>query len=136
MSGDSELERLKAERLAEMRRNMSSGPGGTGPPPPPSAQGAGRTDYRDILVKSLGYRGAEVLQNAESQFPGEAPAVVQQLGRLLESGEIAAPVDGGSLLALFRSVGLGVRMATRISVEQDGKLVPLSDRFGAEKREG
>ena len=33
------------------------------------------------------------------------------------------------LLALFRSVGLNVRMDTKINVEQDGKFVSLSDRF-------
>ncbi|HIH68590.1 MAG TPA: double-stranded DNA-binding protein, partial [Candidatus Nitrosotenuis sp.] len=34
------------------------------------------------------------------------------------------------LLALFRSVGIHVRMQTKINIEQDGKFVSLSDKLG------
>jgi len=88
---------------------------------PPSA--------RDMLLKKLGYRGLEVLQNAESQFPNETKIVVEKLGELLISGEIDEEIDGGKLLALFRSVGISVRMQTKINVEQDGKFVSLSEKL-------
>ena len=39
-------------------------------------------------------------------------------------------LDGGNLLALFRGVGLNVRMKTKINVEKDGKFVSLSDKLG------
>src|SRR3989304_1413613 len=52
---------------------------------------------REILVKNLGYRGLEVLQNAESQFPSETKIVVEKLGELLYSGEISEEIDGGKL---------------------------------------
>jgi len=38
-------------------------------------------------------------------------------------------MDGGQLLALFRSVGINVRMETKINVEQEGKFVSLSDKL-------
>ena len=84
---------------------------------------------RDSLIKILGFRGLEVLENAESQFPTEAKMIVDKLSELIKSGEINESLDGGKLLSLFRSVGLNVRMATKINVEQDGKFVSLSDKF-------
>ena len=63
----------------------------------------------------------EVLENAESQFPNETKVVVDQLGQLLKSGEINEEIDGGKLLLLFRSVGINIRMQTKINIEQDGK---------------
>lgn len=86
--------------------------------------------YRDIVISHLGYRGMEVLQNAESQFPNEAKMVIEKLGQLFHTGEINEELDGGKLLALFRSVGIHVRMQTKINIEQDGKFVSLSDKLG------
>ncbi len=84
---------------------------------------------RDILVANLGYRGLEVLENAEKQFPNETKMIVEKIAELLSSGEINETLDGGKLLLLFRSVGLNIRMDTKINVEQDGKFVSLSDKL-------
>ncbi len=77
----------------------------------------------------MGYRGLEVLENAESQFPNETKLIVSKLSELIKTGEINEILDGGKLLALFRTVGLSIRMKTKINVERDGKLVSLSDKF-------
>ena len=45
------------------------------------------------------------------------------------SEEVNEEIDGGKLLLLFRSVGMNVRMKTKINVEQDGKFVSLSDKL-------
>ncbi len=126
--GDGELERLMARRLAEMRQNLSQR-GQDGGSPEAGRGGAERPKFRDVLAKSLGHRGLEVLQNAEAQFPGEAAAIADKLGRLIAAGEVKETIDGGKLLFLFRTVGLAVRMPTRISVEQDGRMVSLSDKL-------
>jgi hypothetical protein len=55
--------------------------------------------------------------------------IVQKLSELIKTGEINQTLDGGKLLELFRSVGLNVRMATKINVEQDGKFVSLTDKL-------
>jgi len=122
---DNELERLKAKRLAEMHKNISfkqnqeeSAKEKKDAPLP-----------RDILVRCLGYRGLEVLQNAEAQFPNETKIVVQKMAELISSGEVNEEIDGGKLLLLFRTVGLNIRMETKINVEQDGKFVSLSDKL-------
>ena len=84
---------------------------------------------RNLLVRKLGFRGLEVLENAESQFPNETKIIVEKLSELIQTGEINETIDGGKLLTLFRSVGLNVRMATKINVEKDGKFVSLSDKL-------
>ena len=91
---------------------------------------------RDVLINILGFRGLEVLENAESQFPTETKIVVEKLSELIKTGEINESIDGGKLLTLFRSVGLSVRMATKINVEQDGKFVSLSDKLSKSSDDG
>jgi len=48
---------------------------------------------------------------------------------LILSGDITEVLDGGNLLALFQSIGINVRMKTKINVEKDGKFVSLSDKL-------
>jgi DNA-binding TFAR19-related protein (PDSD5 family) len=70
-----------------------------------------------------------VLQNAERQYPNEAKLVIDKLGQLIHGGEIDEEIDGGKLLALFRSVGVNVRMETKIKIEKEGKFVSLSEKL-------
>ena len=108
---DSELERLKAKRLAEMQKNIST---------------------KQETKSDSEPQKETVLENAESQFPNESKMIVEKLSELIKTGEIdesLESLDGGKLLALFRSVGLNVRMATKINVEQYGKFVSLSDKL-------
>jgi DNA-binding TFAR19-related protein (PDSD5 family) len=121
---DKELEQLKKKRLAEMEKNIALKKQQeeiSTQEKPPSA--------RKTLVKNLGYRGLEVLENAEYQFPSDTKIVVEKLGELLNSGEINEEIDGGKLLVLFRSVGINVRMENKINIEKDGKFVSLSDKL-------
>jgi len=127
---DSELERLKAKRLAEMQKNISTKQRIESTPEPTKETVS--ENPRDSLVKILGFRGLEVLETAESQFPNETKMIVEKLSELVKTGEINESIDGGKLLALFRSVGLNVRMATKINVEQDGKFVSLSDKLSSQ----
>ncbi len=122
MSADDELERIKAKRLAEMQRNLSRQAESE------QAQPKKRT-ARDILTERLGYRGIEVLEAAEAQFPAQASAITEKLAELVLRGEVEGAIDGGELLSLYRIVGLRVRVNTTISVEKDGKKVSLSDKL-------
>jgi len=125
---DKELEILKAKRLAEMQKNLSF--------QEKQKESEQKSDIvteqitlRDYVVKNLGYRGMEVLQNAESQFPNEAKIIIEKIGELIASGDINEILDGGKLLVLFRSVGVNIRMQNKINVEQDGKFVSITDKF-------
>ena len=78
---DKELEILKAKRLAEMQKNLSF--------QEKQKESEQKSDIakeqvtsRDYVVKNLGYRGMEVLQNAESQFPNEAKIIIEKIGEL------------------------------------------------------
>tara|TARA_B100000929_G_scaffold137976_1_gene109366 strand:- start:216 stop:632 length:417 start_codon:yes stop_codon:yes gene_type:complete len=126
---DKDLERLQAKRLAEMQKNISSKQEQEKITTSQKEQKDKKLSPRDIVVKRLGYRGLEVLQNAEYQFPKETQIIVLKLSELISSGDITEVLDGGNLLALFRSVGINVRMKTKINVEKDGKFVSLSDKL-------
>jgi DNA-binding TFAR19-related protein (PDSD5 family) len=132
LSEDSELERLKAKRLAEMQQNISSLKQ-TQPSKEPEKKET--KNPRDIVIGNLGFRGTEVLENAESQFPNETKSVIAQLAQLIQSGEFNDKMDGGQLLSLLRSIGLNVRMNTKINVEQDGKFVSLSEKISSSKND-
>ena len=126
MSEDKDLERLQAKRLEEMRKNLSF----QNRQDKIAASQKDKLTPREIIIKRLGYRGLEVLQNAEYQFPKETEIISLKLSELISSGDITEVLDGGNLLELFRSVGINVRMKTKINVEKDGKFVSLSDKLG------
>lgn len=90
---------------------------------------------RQILVGRLGYRGLEVLENAEFQFPKETMMIIGKLAELIQSGDLTEKINGGQLLTLFRSLGMNVRVKTTINVEQDGKFVSLSEKLKTSKSE-
>ena len=127
---DKDLERLKAKRLDEMQKNLSSQREKQKLDSSKEVEKNNKPTTRDVVVKQLGYRGVEVLQNAEYQFPNETRMIVAKLGELITSGDVPEVIDGGELLTLFRSVGINVRMKTKIKVEEDGKFVSLSDKLG------
>jgi len=130
LSEDPELEKLKAKRLAEMQRNISSQKQTA---PLEESEEKETKSPREVVVNYLGFRGVEVLENAETQFPKDTKSIVEQLAKLIESGELDEKMDGGQLLAVFRSIGLRVRMNTTINIEQDGKFVSLSEKLSNSK---
>ena len=126
---DKELEILKAKRLAEMEKNLAQQNNQEEKETVLSNSDQNKLLPREQIIKKLGYRGLEVLSNAESQFPNETKLVEEKLAELIQSGEIDEVLDGGKLLTLFRSVGIRVRMENKINVEKDGKFVSISEKF-------
>ncbi|MFL6316335.1 MAG: DNA-binding protein [Nitrososphaeraceae archaeon] len=84
---------------------------------------------REIISDYLYDRGEEVLKLAESQFPIQTKSLVSEIVELIRIGEIKQKISGGELLALFRSVGINVRVNTTIKIEDHGKLVSFSDKL-------
>ena len=126
---DSELQRLQAKRLAEMQKNISSRETTEEKLESSKSTEDKIVNSRDVLIKQLGFRGLEVLTNAESQFPNETKMIIDKLYELIKTGEITEVLDGGKLLGLFRSIGLNVKMDTKINIQQDGKFVSLTDKL-------
>src|SRR3569832_850668 len=56
-------------------------------------------------------------------------SLINEIVELIRIGDIRQRISGGELLALFRSVGLNVRVSTSIRIEDHGKLVSLSDKL-------
>lgn len=126
---DRDLEALKQKRLAEMQKNISYKKKQEDLKSSLEEKEKNKPSARDIVVKQLGYRGLEVLEQAEIQFSSQTKFVIDKLAELISSGEVNETLDGGKLLALFRSIGVNVRLETKINVEQDGKFVSLSDKL-------
>lgn len=87
-----------------------------------------KTD-REIVSDYLYNRGEEVLNLAESQFPIQTKSIIDGIVELIRMGEIKQRISGGELLALFRSVGINVRINTSIKIEDHGKLVSFSEKL-------
>ena len=87
-----------------------------------------KTD-REIISDYLYNRGEEVLNIAETQFPIQTKSLISGIVELIKMGEVKQRISGGELLALFRSVGLNVRINTSIKIEDHGKLVSFSDKL-------
>jgi DNA-binding TFAR19-related protein (PDSD5 family) len=128
---DKELEKLKEKRLAEMEKNISFQQKQEELVAAHKESQKNAPKPRDVLVSRLGYRGLEVLENAEAQFPNETKIVIEKLAELIISGEIDEQIDGGKLLVLLRSIGMNVRVQTTINIEQEGKFVSLSDKLSS-----
>lgn len=91
-----------------------------------------KIDDKQVLLKYLYDRGDEVLKLAESQFPVQTRIIINRIADLIKSGEIDSLISGGELLAIFRSVGLRIRVDTSIRIEEHGKFIS----FGEKLKEG
>jgi DNA-binding TFAR19-related protein (PDSD5 family) len=91
-----------------------------------------KIDDKEIVLKYLYDRGDEVLRLAEAQYPVQTEIIIKRIADLIKSREIDSLISGGELLAIFRSVGLRIRVDTRIRIEDHGKFIS----FGEKLKEG
>jgi DNA-binding TFAR19-related protein (PDSD5 family) len=87
-----------------------------------------KTD-KEIVSDYLYDRGGEVLSLAMTQFPNQTRIIIKRIADLIRLGEIQQRISGGELLALFRSIGINVRINTTIKIEDHGKLVSFSEKL-------
>ena len=91
-----------------------------------------KIDDKEIVLKYLYDRGDEVLRLAEAQYPVQTEIIIKRIADLIKSREIDSLISGGELLAIFRSVGLRIRVDTNIRIEDHGKFIS----FGQKLKEG
>ena len=120
---DPDIEIIKARKLKELREKAAAFEKAKSSSPQKK-----RSD-REVVSDYLYDRGDEVLSLAYAQYPVQTEAIARRLAELMVSGEIRSRISGGELLALFRSVGLNVRVNTTIKVEDKGKLISFSDKL-------
>ncbi|HXZ91092.1 MAG TPA: DNA-binding protein [Candidatus Dormibacteraeota bacterium] len=121
MSEDSELEKLKRERLAEMQKRMTAKQQTEAAPT--------RLEPRQILERVFVGRAWEVYHAARAQYPGIADQIFQELAELVQSGKLRTKITGEQLFGLLRQIGLDVRLDTKIQVLEHGELRPIADKF-------
>jgi DNA-binding TFAR19-related protein (PDSD5 family) len=122
MSEDSELERLKLRRMQEMQRRLLE-------QEKTKATDQKQPRPRDVLKTILVGRAWEVLNAAAVQFPEPTRMLEAELARLASEGRLKGPVTAEQLMWLFRSLGLDVRLETKIQVLESGELKSLADKF-------
>jgi DNA-binding TFAR19-related protein (PDSD5 family) len=123
-SDDPDIEIIKARKLRELREKaaaMEKEKASQRQQPPKSS--------REIVSGYLYDRGDKVLELAYMQYPVQTEAIVTKIAQLILAGEITSRISGGELLALFRSVGLNIRVNTTIKVEDDGKFISFSEKL-------
>ena len=121
MSEDSELERLKRQRLAQMQKRMTAKQQNEAAP--------ARPDSRQILERVFVGRAWEVYNAARSQYPGIADQIFQELAQLVQAGQLRGKITGEQLFGLLRQIGLDVRLDTKIQVFEHGELKSIADKF-------
>lgn len=126
MSDDSELERLKLKRMQELQRHLleeekRKAVNHKQPQPP-------RETLRTILVG----RAWEVLDAAERQFPAQTHMLERELAKLVQAGRLKGPIGAEQLLWLFRSLGMDVRLETKIQIMESGELKSLASKLKGE----
>lgn len=123
MSEDAELERLKHRKMQEMQRRLIEEEKSK------KALDQKTPRPREVLKTILVGRAWEVLDAAERQYPEPTRVLEGELVRLVRQGQLKGPVSAEQLLWLFRSIGLNVRLETKIQVYESGELKSLADKF-------
>jgi DNA-binding TFAR19-related protein (PDSD5 family) len=126
-SEDPDIELIKARKLKEMRKKAAATEKAKAATA--AQKQKKQPSSREVVNGFLHDRGDEVLRLAYEQYPAQTEAIVFKIAQLIRSGELTERISGGELLSLFRSVGLRVRVDTTIKVEDDGKFIPLSEKF-------
>lgn len=122
MEDDSELDRINARKMAELKKRIER----ANAPKPVKPQ---EKSSREVVMEKLYDRGDEVLEAAYSYYPKDVPAVVDQLAKYLKENPKTDRISGGELLQIFRSIGLRFSLPTSIKVQERGKFVDLSEKF-------
>ncbi len=92
-----------------------------------------RINQKESILKGISCcaildRGDEVLKLAEQQFPLQTKIIIKRLNELIRFGEISK-ISGGDMLAVYRSLGLNIRVDTQISISDHGKTISFSDKL-------
>jgi DNA-binding TFAR19-related protein (PDSD5 family) len=122
MSGDSELERIKRQRLAEMQKSLAA--------KQEQAQAASsKLEPAQILRRIFVGRAWEVYNAAMQQYPRISEQIFRELAQLVQTGQLLERITGEQLYGLLRQVGLDIRLDTKIQVLEHGELKSIADKF-------
>ena len=121
---DKELERIKRRRMLELQRRMLQTEKAEEEPEKPA-----EPTPREILDGMFSGRAWEIYETAKIQYPTVMPQVEQALVEGIKSGKIQDRIDGESLFAFLRQLGLNVRLNTKIRYKDHGELKTIGQRI-------
>lgn len=84
-------------------------------------------DPEYIVRKALDSAGHKVLDALKAQYPREAEAVIKALAKAILEGQVPNRIDGGTFYRLLLSLGLRVRLETKIYIEKRGEVKEFSE---------
>ena len=127
---DDELERIKQRRLEEMKRQLmlKQLKEQQAPESEPEKEPKEPTS-QEILDRHFGDRAWEVYNAAAYQYPQVMPQVEQLLVQGIKQGKIRDVIDGAALMGFFRSIGIPVRLQTKIRISEKGELKTLEQKM-------
>ncbi|RLE56136.1 MAG: double-stranded DNA-binding protein [Thermoprotei archaeon] len=91
-----------------------------------------RRDPEEVVREYLTERAKEVLEYAKAQYPELTREVVKKLAELIEKGTIREQLDAVTLLNIFRSIGVEVKLPTRIVIREGGRTISISEKLREE----
>ncbi len=113
---DSELAAIRRNRLRKLKRRLSA-----------KQKKTEEIDAEKILNRVFKGRAWEVFNAASYQFPNVMKEVKKALVNLTLSGRLKA-VSGEQLYLFLKTLGLRVRLDTKIHFAEHGKLKSLADK--------
>jgi DNA-binding TFAR19-related protein (PDSD5 family) len=119
---DSELAAIRRSKLRQLKRRLSA-----------KQRKTEEIDADKILNEIFTGRAWEVFNAASYQFPNVMKEVKKALAKLALSGRLKA-VTGEQLYLFLKTLGLRVRLDTRIRYAEHGKLKSLADKIKEDLR--
>ena len=121
MTGDEELEMLMRKKYLELQRMLMA--------KRLREQRAivKQPDPEEVVRKALDSTGCKVLDALKAQYPREAKAIVKALARAISERRVPSRIDGGTFYRFLLSLGLRVRLETKIYVERKGEVKEFSE---------
>ncbi len=122
MEEDRELDRIKRAKLQRYLDRLNK-------PEPPKKSESQEEDTERVVSRYLDARAVDVMRAAESQFPIETKTIKQGLHKMIKDGKLEYVIDGGTLLLLFRSLGLNLHVKTEVKFVEHGKAKSLAEKL-------
>jgi DNA-binding TFAR19-related protein (PDSD5 family) len=122
---DRELDAIRQKRLRELRRHLER-------KTETEIKEEKAESPREILNSYFIDRAWEVFDAANVQYPEAAKYVENILVKLIREEKIKAQISGEELYGLFLRLGFRVRLQTRITVLEHGKVKSLEDKIKEE----
>ena len=120
---DRALEALKRKRLRQLRKKLSLEESIK-----TKEKETEKLDSKQILNRVFSGRAWEVFHAAHSQFPQVMDKITVALVKLVSSGRVTM-INGKQLYVFLRKLGLRVRLNTKITFTDHGKLKSLAEKL-------